>query len=252
MTTPEFSFRFSKDTFVEVLLALKQGDYQFLTFADVLGKSSQTNKTCLLRHDVDVSMDLALEMAHIEREQGVRSTYFVMLRSPMYNLLSRHGSAALVELTALGHEIGLHFDAGCQPSPGKTMKDELVFEISMLSELSGCAVKAFSFHQPTAEIVNSRLDLPGVINTYNPNQLVGYKYISDSNRVWREMNPFQLIASGLDQLHILLHPIWWMCSQGDVKDCWDHAIKMNFAAAQTQLIATERAYGTARKITLSR
>lgn len=252
MKSSESDFLFCTDTFVEVLHVLKQRDYHFLTFSDVLENNPRMKKTCLLRHDVDVSMDLALQMAHVEHEQGVRSTYFVMLRSPMYNILSRHGSAALAELTALGHEIGLHFDAGCQPSPGKSMSDELVFELGILEELAGCAVKAFSFHQPTDEIINLCLRLPGLINTYNHDQLAGYKYISDSNRLWRDQNPFQLITSGVDHLHILLHPIWWMCPDKDVKSCWDRAIKMNFAASQAQLISTERAYGPAREIILVR
>ncbi len=249
-TVPEF--RFSKSVFVQILDALKSASYRCVTFSETLKEPQSGVKTCLLRHDVDVSMQLALEMARLEHEHGIQSTYFVMLRSPMYNLMSRHDSAILVELALLGHEIGLHFDAGCRPNPGMTLEEELRFELDVLSQLSGHMVRSFSFHQPTPEIIESRLELPGVINTYHPSHLSGYKYISDSNRVWRELNPFQLIDSGLARLHMLLHPVWWMCSDADVKDCWDHAIRLNFVSMQAQLLGTERAYGEPRAMTLIR
>ncbi len=248
----EPEFKFSKSTFVHILDALKRSNYRCVTVSETLQNSDDGTKTCLLRHDVDVSMQLALEMARLEQAHGIRSTYFVMLRSPMYNLMSRHDSATLSELTSLGHEIGLHFDAGCRPSPSVTLEEEIRFELDVLSKLSGCPIRAFSFHQPTPEVIESQLELPGVINTYHPNHLPGYKYISDSNRVWREVNPFQLIDLDLRRLHMLLHPVWWMCSEEDVKDCWDHVIRLNFVSMQEQLLATERAYGECRSMTLTR
>jgi hypothetical protein len=253
MNTKNAEFQFSCDTFSEVLSALKQEKYRFVSFGDVLDSPIlPLGRTCLLRHDVDVSMDFALDMARIEHEHGVQSTYFVMLRSPVYNLMSRHASGVLTQLVSLGHEIGLHFDAGSAPCPGKSLEEEVIFELGILSNLAGSKVRAFSFHQPSDEALRMRLALPGVINTYNPDQLAGYKYISDSNRVWREADPFQLAATGLQHMHILLHPIWWMCQDGDVKDCWDKAIQRNFESAQDQLLSTERAYGPARRMMLDR
>lgn len=253
MNTKNAEFQFSRDTFSEVLSALKKEEYRFVSFGDVLDACVlPVERTCLLRHDVDVSMDFALDMAQMEHERGVRSTYFVMLRAPVYNLMSRHASGVLRQLVSLGHEIGLHFDAGCVSCPGKSLEEEVIFELGVLSDLAGCKVRAFSFHQPSDEALRMRLVLPDVINTYNPEQLAGYKYISDSNRVWREVDPFQLVAAGRQHIHILLHPIWWMCSDKDVKDCWDQAIRKNFDAAQGQLLATERAFGPVRKLSLTR
>ncbi len=245
--------QFSRYTFVDLLLALKQADYRFLSFGDVLGAVDRlAGKTCLLRHDVDVCMDFARDMAQVESEHGIRATYFVMLRSPLYNLMSRHAAQALAQLISLGHEIGLHFDACFATGSGKNLERELTLELGVLSELVGYRVQAFSFHQPSDEVIRMRLALPDMINTYNPDQLSMYRYISDSNRVWREVDPFGLVANGVPHLHILLHPIWWMCPDENVHDCWDMAIRRNFEAAQSQLLATERAFGPARKLLLKR
>ena len=191
-------------------------------------------------------------MARFECDYGVQATFFVMLRSPVYNLMSRHGADALAQLVSLGHEIALHFDAGCALSPGKTLEAQVRFELGVLSELVGRKITAFSFHQPSDEVIRMRMALPGVINTYNTDQLAGYKYISDSNRVWRGYDPFQLAATGIPRIHILLHPVWWMCPEAGVYDCWDRAIQRNLESAQSQLLATERAYGPPRILTLTR
>ena len=62
----------------------------------------------ILRHDIDYSVGKAREMAIIEHEEGVRSTYMVLLTSPYYNLLQDGNRRAVVEIAGLGHEIASH------------------------------------------------------------------------------------------------------------------------------------------------
>lgn len=254
MTNLRTEFSFSRHTYAAVLDALVQAGYRFSTFSEVAAGQleSETGRRCLLRHDIDVSMDYAVDMARVERELGVRSTYFLMLRSPMYNLMSRHGSAAMEQLTDLGHEIALHFDAGCPRRRGMTIEEDISFELDVLSGLLGQRVKAFSFHQPSEEAIRMRLAIPGVINTYHPQQLIGYKYISDSNRVWREMDPFEFAERKFERVHVLIHPIWWMCEDPHTFDCWDRAIERNFESMQRQMLETERAYGPSREVRIVR
>src|SRR5205085_8345871 len=61
-----------------------------------------------LRHDVDLSLEAALELARLEHGRGARATYFLMTESVFYNLLSPVGERALRELRELGHAVGLH------------------------------------------------------------------------------------------------------------------------------------------------
>lgn len=254
MTTNTTDFCFSRSTYVAMLETLSRSGYRFLTLSEESDGllEDQSRRRCLLRHDVDISLDYAADMARVERAQGVRSTYFLMLRSPMYNLLSRHAAAVMQQLLDFGHEIGLHFDAGCPRRQGMALEEAICFEIDTLSNLVGQRVRTFSFHQPSDEAIRLRVAIPGVINTYHPEQLIGYKYISDSNRIWREMDPFDLATSGFDRVHILIHPIWWMCEDANTFDCWDHAIERNFDSMQGQILETERAYGPRRKIRVVR
>ena len=61
-----------------------------------------------LRHDVDLSLAAAVQMAELEAARGVSATYFLMTRSVFYNLASREGERALARLRELGHRVGLH------------------------------------------------------------------------------------------------------------------------------------------------
>jgi peptidoglycan/xylan/chitin deacetylase (PgdA/CDA1 family) len=62
-----------------------------------------------LRHDVDHSLDLALELAWIESERGLRATYYILNGHPYTN--TDHFIEKCVQIQELGHEVGLHNDA---------------------------------------------------------------------------------------------------------------------------------------------
>jgi hypothetical protein len=64
-----------------------------------------------IRHDVDLRLDRALDLARMEYQRGVRSTYFVLHTAPYY----RSGDAQLLATLRriqddYRHEIGLHND----------------------------------------------------------------------------------------------------------------------------------------------
>jgi len=61
-----------------------------------------------LRHDVDNRLDSALVLAELERERGLRATYFVLHSAAYYD---RPGSMEkMLRLQELGHEVGFHND----------------------------------------------------------------------------------------------------------------------------------------------
>src|SRR5688572_31966923 len=64
----------------------------------------------ILRHDIDYSTGAALALAEQESRRGVRATYFLLPNSLYYNLLDPVHADVPQRLTALGHEIGLHYD----------------------------------------------------------------------------------------------------------------------------------------------
>ena len=95
---------------MSLLRPLEAGGYGFARYGE-----RPSGRHVLWRHDVDVSMHRAARLAEIEAERGVVATYFVNPRSVFYNLLEPEIEVLLRRIRSLGHEIGLHFDAGAYP-----------------------------------------------------------------------------------------------------------------------------------------
>ncbi len=243
---------FNPPGYQHLLQHIQNNGYSFALFHELTDAQTRDTKRCFMRHDVDVSLDFALQMAKLENSMGIRATYFVMLRSPIYNLLSRSNSLQLEGLRRHGHQIGLHFDVGGVNESQHSMEDALRFELDSLGFLIGEKVTAFSMHQPTQAAIARRIAVTGVINTYHPQHLHNIRYLSDSNRDWRGKNPLREITSGENSIQILTHPVWWMCEYSEIELCWDAAVLQNLNSAQEQLLATERAYGVRRHFNIRR
>lgn len=232
--------------------AIAEG-YSFVTFSEKDHASHSNNKLCLMRHDIDTSLKCALEMGEIEAELGVSATYFLMLRSPAYNLFSRYAFDVINRLKELGHEIALHFDAAHPAAINRDLSDAVLEDVGILSILSKAEVKTVSFHQPSADILKGELEIHSLINTYNKSQLEDWYYCSDSNRVWKEHNALSVFEDNrYSKIQILIHPIWWMYSDKKIEDAWDNAIHDNFKIMQQQFLDTEGAYGSERKFFVER
>jgi hypothetical protein len=240
---------FSMNGYGQLLDHLDSHGYETIRFGELRMQSSRPAR-CLLRHDVDTSTDFAVQMAEFEAARQVRSTYFVMLRSPLYNALSRACTDDVRRIVELGHEVGLHVDAAYDPTPSQPIAARIERELAVLSGMTGVPVSAFSFHQPDAALLASRIVVTGAVNAYTLDS-DGWQYISDSNRDWRGRDVLAMIGQrGL--LQILVHPMWWVCDSQHILDCWDQAIAGNFERGQRQLLTTERAYGPPRRIEVKR
>ena len=66
---------FSLDHYFEVLEYAKK-THQIVPVKDFY-KLKKENKFLILRHDIDLSIDIALEMAKLESQHNISSTYFV-------------------------------------------------------------------------------------------------------------------------------------------------------------------------------
>jgi len=142
-----------------------------------------------LRHDVDLSLAAAVQMAELETERGVSATYFLMTRSVFYNLASHEGEATLRRLRELGHRVGLHavhphvdFDDRFDP--------------------------VLAWHNPDPDFVNEPLE--GLVNVMSTPWFDRVHYRSDSNQHWRSGDPTDALAAGeFDWLQLLTHPEIW-------------------------------------------
>ena len=96
---------FSYEQYVNIISIIK-GKLPIVDFNDVL--ETNLDKFCVLRHDIEFSVDRALKLAKVEHSLGVVSTYTVQLRNNTYNALSEKNIEAVKEIRNLGHSVGLH------------------------------------------------------------------------------------------------------------------------------------------------
>lgn len=241
---------FSPDGYIDILQKARENGFEFIRFAekDLLRIGS---KYCLIRHDVDNSLKCALEMARLENSQGVVSTYFFMTRSPAYNIFGRYAHKVLDEIKKMGHEIALHFDAAHPAINDENLIGKTEWEIKVLSEIAGQSITSVSFHQPSAEILQKDIFIPNAVNTYNKQQMKGWYYSSDSNRIWKEHNAYSVFKSDHEKVQLLIHPLWWIYDHESIVDSWNAAIVDNFYIMQQQFLETERAYGKPREISIA-
>lgn len=98
-----------------------------------------------LRHDVDLSLASALELARLEHERGLPATYFVLHTAPYWH----HGpelAAALRRLQdAYGHEVGFHNDLLSLRERGADPGEVLAAELGWL-RAEGIAVTGSAAH----------------------------------------------------------------------------------------------------------
>ena len=101
---------FSLEGYSQLLSAFKDRGYSFCGFEEIDSHLAEGHPFVVLRHDIDMSLRPALEIARIEYEQGVQATYFVLLRSPFYNVFSRSNAEIMSQIHHYGHQIATHID----------------------------------------------------------------------------------------------------------------------------------------------
>lgn len=209
---------FTYDAYQRLLQSLHENGYHFASYHNW----QEFNQSVILRHDIDTDISKALKMAQVEQEYGtgVSSTYFVLLTSDFYNVASMRNLRMLRAIIDCGHEIGLHFDEVQYPDAignVELLKKLIIKEAEILSELLGYKIAVVSMHRPSKQILDSNLQIPGIVNSYGEVFFKGFKYLSDSRRRWREPVE-EIVASGhFQKLHILTHAFWYNEEELDIK-----------------------------------
>jgi hypothetical protein len=167
----------------ELLDAAKAGGYRFAFFDGEPGPGD-----LLLRHDVDLSLEAAVELAELEADEGAQATYFLMTRSLFYNLASPAGERTLARLRELGHRVGLH----------------ALWPDAVLDDRFDAVV---AWHNPDPPYM--RDPVPGAVNVME--ELYSASYRSDSNQHWRSGCPHDDLRAGrFGWLQLLTHPEIWV------------------------------------------
>ena len=172
----------------------------------------------IFRHDIDYDIDKAVQLAEIENENGISSTYFVLVTSDLYNIFSKENSDKLRIIQGLGHEIGLHFDEMrySEIQSEESFISKIQKEAQLLEDVIEKPVTTVSMHRPSKKILDTDLKIPNIINCYNKVFFSDFKYLSDSRRRWREPILDIIESKKYDKLHILTHAFWYGRSEESI------------------------------------
>lgn len=207
------------------LIRLAKNSYIFRFYNNFI----KDEKFILWRHDVDISPQSALILAHIEKEEGVLATYFFHLHSRYYNLFEDEIMSIVFKIIEMGHAIGLHFE----PDISKTENDivfieKLVLEKTFLENIFNCEIFTFSIHNPSEFIIKkfTAYRYASLVNTYSSYFQNEVGYCSDSNGYWRHRRLEDVLRLADDErLQVLTHPAWWqdkaMSPHDKIKLCID-------------------------------
>lgn len=72
---------FTYASYRSLLGLLRENNYTFTDYH----RYGEQPRCVILRHDIDNSLPQALRLAELEAEEGVKSTWFVLLRTDFYN-----------------------------------------------------------------------------------------------------------------------------------------------------------------------
>jgi hypothetical protein len=196
-------------------------DFTYTHYIDTLRKARQTHtfytfgnfprnpdkRFVILRHDVDAQVQKALKMAKINYDLGIPATFFIRVHGP-YNPFRQLSYEAILEIAKLGHEIGLHYEPVFYSKHGLPVEDTILFEIEMFSRMFNIEIRSIAPHQPSLSKPNMDRIREQFNDPYLPKFSKEIKYISDSNKRWREgcMCNWTLQC---DRLQMAVHPHWW-------------------------------------------
>ena len=172
------------------LCALKNNGVQFLRFDEFMKLDNKPEAFCLIRHDVDRKPLRALKMAKLEKELGVKSTYYFRTKRHTFK------SDIIHSIAALGHEIGYHYES-LSDARGDLNKALNNFRLNLAALRKITAISTCSMHgrplqsfdnrdlwkiQENHEVLTTELGLLGEV--YLDIDYKDIAYVNDTGRNW--------------------------------------------------------------------
>lgn len=178
--------------------------YGVYRFCDI---NNQISKGIILRHDVDYELSNAYNLYLLEKELNIKSTYFIMVTSPNYNVLEYKNKKMLKEICLNGYEIGLHFDPLCYEGDKiEYLINKVKLECGILEGIIDNKVKSISLHSPS--VYNTYYNFDGYNNAYDKAYFNPEFYLSDSCKDFRGKDPYEFInLADKHLIQVLMHPI---------------------------------------------
>ena len=94
---------FTIEKYRELVLALKGAGYELMRY-DEYCEGKRAERMVVMRHDVDRSVERARRLAEVEKEMGVRTSYYFREKFVLNN------GDDIKYIAGLGHEVGYHYE----------------------------------------------------------------------------------------------------------------------------------------------
>lgn len=211
---------FSLKHYAEILRKAKRSGYKIMPLINYQ-KCAPNGRVLVLRHDIDFNPYRALELARVEARLGVKSSFFVRVHFDGYNPFGFKANAALLEIKALGHEVGLHYENNDYAAvAGVSASDAISREKTVLEESLGCRVAGCAAHGDFTGISNKTF-----FPSRKPNEF-GFVYeawekpfqelfyVSDSLGKWHAPagnsgKCLHEVVGAQERIYALTHPCYW-------------------------------------------
>lgn len=212
---PEFNL----GRYREILVKALEKGFSFQTFSNYIKRPA--SKVVLLRHDVDVSIEWALELAEVEHQLGIQSTFFIRLHSIFYNPIEDANIKRMNRLSQMGFEIGIHqelwkFTNDMQSAVELLRSERRLMEILLQREILGVATHLPNWN--TFRMNPEFLSATGF--SYRPGNGAfneGALFVSDSNSRWKSFSLEEAIERA-DKVLANIHPVWWVQKVDDTAE----------------------------------
>ncbi len=216
--------RHSYQEFLDEIVRL---GYQTIRVMGYYNHVQITKKIIVMRHDVDVSAEVALKMAEEEHARGIKSTY--------YFRWSTADTRVIKALQAMGFEVGLHYETlatyakeyhlksaqEITPTVKKELRRRLKSEIREFKQRFG-EIYTISSHGAEENIKLGVSNYEAIMEGQDPHNygILGtaygpitkqFTYMSESDGLWDPF-PYPKLENGDGPFYILTHPIHWTTS----------------------------------------
>jgi hypothetical protein len=198
---------FSLELYEETLRKAIALGYAFPTVSQLKDGFAAYPRFLLLRHDIDSSPLYALQMAKLEHQLGVQSSYYVLMHSLHYNPAAPPHWDALREIADMGFEIGLHYETDFFEHRNLDPLQGVLKDVNALEEILHLKIRSVSQHRPASNTFLQQLN-EFYVDAYNHDLMHNVLYISDSGFKWREKSLFDVLGTA-ERIHALIHPLTW-------------------------------------------
>lgn len=199
---------FSHDGYRYFLTRFLRAGYESRFFIDPIPEK----QGLFIRHDIDFDATSAAQMAVIERNIGIKSTYFFQVTGNIYNPASKSFQQSLELIVQSGHEIGLYFDPSAYPDVERGVKDEMeIFEFLLKR-----TPKVASIVKPTKQFKEGNGHLKHIPHCHEAQFSDRMMLFTDDSCQFREEMPLESETFiQKNNIHLQIQPIWWIMPAKD-------------------------------------